>query len=74
MSVPFNHLQLTVISLESNSLFEDEGEDLVEFYVEFHGRAQLDRKNKIYPMKNPSLVQTQSMDFMCPIPQCFEEM
>lgn len=64
MSVPFNHLQLPVIFPGSRSLFEDEGADLVEFYVEFHARAQLDRNNKTHPTKNPSqrLVQTHAMD------------
>lgn len=64
MFVPFNHLQLPVIFPGSCSLFEDEGADLVEFYVEFHARAQLDRNNKTHPTKNPSqrLVQTHAMD------------
>lgn len=64
MSVPFNDLQSTVVFLRSRSLFEDEGADLVEFYVEFHTSAQLDRNNKTDPVKNPSqrLIQTYSMD------------
>lgn len=68
ISIPFNDLQSTVVFLRSRSLFEDEGADLVEFYVEFHvefhASAQLDRNNKIYPMKDPSqrLIQTYSMD------------
>lgn len=64
MSVLFNDLQPTEVFLRSRSLFEDEGADLVEFYVEFHASAQLDRNNKIHPMKNPSqrLIQTYSMD------------
>lgn len=53
MSAPFNHLQLTVIFLGSSSLFEDEVADLVEFYVEFHARAQLDKTNKNHPTKKP---------------------
>lgn len=62
MSAPFNDLQSTVVFLRSRSLFEDEGADLMEFYVEFHTGAQLDRNNKIHPMKNPShrLIQTYS--------------
>lgn len=68
ISIPFNDLQSTVVFLRSRSLFEDEEADLVEFYVEFHvefhASAQLDRNNKIYPMKDPSqrLIQTYSMD------------
>lgn len=68
ISIPFNDLQSTVVFLRSRSLFEDEGADLVEFYVEFHvefhASAQPDRNNKIYPMKDPSqrLIQTYSMD------------
>lgn len=65
MSAPFNDLQSTVVFLRSRSLFEDEGADLVEFYVEFHASAQqVDRNKKIHPMKNPSqrLIQTYSMD------------
>lgn len=64
MSVPFNNLQSTMVFLRSRSLFEDEGADLVEFYVEFHTSAQLDINNKIHPMKNPNqrLIQTYSMD------------
>ena len=68
MSVPFNHLQLTVIFLGSSSLFEDEGADLVEFYVEFIWNftqgLSLTETTKFTQRINPSqrLVQTHSMD------------
>lgn len=64
MSAPFNDLQPTVVFLRSRSLFEDEGADLLEFYVGFHASAQLDRNNRIPPMKNPRLIQTYSMVYV----------
>lgn len=67
MCVRFNHLELTVIFLGSSSLFEDEGADLVEFYVEFMWNFTQGlslTENKIPPVKNSSqrLVQTHSMN------------
>lgn len=46
MSVPFNDLHSTVVFLRSRSLFEDDGADLVEFYVEFHTVLSLTETTK----------------------------
>lgn len=80
MSVPFNHLQLTVIFLGSNTLLEDEGADLVEFYVEFmwnftQGLSLTETTKFTQQKKNKSKAGSNPLNgFMWLIPQHFDEM